>query len=1746
MSTIKVNIADATIADLQTKLGLNRSVAKVITEQKPCNMEKFLQIEGVDWDDIKSKEPNAELEFISANESMSTDNKPVLPDGSELPSENITGEFIKFTQQYWQTQQAEFNKFTQLMTKKLETCQSKIPVNKLDMNDSKSEIKEEMQHFQLAVESVNKKGIKVENINEINPQNSELGTSNGKDSYQSEHESVNGKNLQHSDSEVPSCKESVSSKPVHNDHKKDENDSQCKHAKTKTDHFAEYHQVYESKVVDGVYRPTNTTNSDPKSTGQGHSAHSSLMQNGINLAEEHNRNGVIVKDGVCFSLPALPNQASESIMGEFERFTQQFQSVMQGEFNKFAQQMSVRDGVVVTKPNPTLVAKNAQIKQQPTSYSREGIVETDFNVWNKKLAYLPKFDGTNWQAFISVLEHNISRHNLTNSLQLDLLESKLSGQAFQAYGQAHTSMDTYAELKKFLQLRFGTRITPQNCRDDLCHIKQCTDESLTEFTSRVKLIPYGRHPGKSQPHRSTVEVNTFLQGCRDHALAKRVIQNTQPSLDSALNDMEKMVQNAHIFKSSNLEKARVVHHINNSEDTETRNMTTVTSNDDEYPDQRGLAYNTDSRAQNVDSPQIGNVEVKTTISPSQCKSARVDVTVLGKSISGMIDSATQVTVIDHKCWLTITGSPPVGKEVKLTQVDVNRNMVAILVPDVEIQVGTYHIKMPIFVTDLHVSDKLLLGLDFLSSAGAILHLLRNTTTTGAVQTPINLTHNKNCVVQPTLLAGQVHTGGDAEKIDEPPIMFDHLWGDAEKIYKPPIMFDHLWGDAEKIDEPPIMFDHLWGDAEKIDEPPIMFDHLWGDAEKIDEPSIMFDHLWGDAEKIDKPPIMFDHLWRDAEKIPITLTDDKNQGVQLALSAKQVYTAPGGEANLSTVPNTYESHVFELPAHLTELSQANTIVIVKEESYFGTRKTSKSDFKIEWGTALGAIPNTIEGPQHIRSDLERSPESVTAVLKRTHLLNVTEVNTFSDCVNVHNNNGEKYAEVAAPLCALTGKKNSEAIVWEPKVWEQLSRPPDKCVGHQTGNDLGCNPYTRFSKLWEQLSRPPDRCDCYLVSNNLSKLPCGGCNYCIRMNKQWEQLTRPPDECNCYQVGNDLSKLPCGGCNYCTRMTKQWEQFSLDVDDVLPSTVLDPLKIINAEIRAVNVKEVKESTLHTPAPNWCSTLLVSDIRDKQREDPDLILAVNWVFNETVPTQAELAMSSTVARFYWSNRNLLSGKNEIIYYRWIEDTSSRDLIIVPRALKEVVLSGCHDEITAGHFSSRKTLSRIRQNYFWKNMSQDCSLYVHSCVNCSTQKKATLTARAPLINYQAGNPLDRVHIDILGPFPISRSGNRYVLMLIDQFTRWLEAYPLPDQTAEQVARVVVDQFIARFGSPLYIHSDQGRNFESDLFGSVCELLDIVKTRTTPTHPASNGQVERYNTILLALIRCHIDGASDKWDEAVPLLAGAIRSMQNRHTGMTANMLMLGREVRRPISLAYSFNELVPQSCPHEYVKELLKNFHEVHHLARDKLKTAMKIQKQAYDTKIREADFHVGDLVYRRNLLLKKGDSRKLAPPWVGPFLVVQQLSEVTYKVQGKRRSFVLHHNILRPCRDRSIPFWMRRLRHRFLKNLDQEDDPIMFDHLWDDVKKVSDPSPKYTEPSLRVPIDGIHTPEEFDSNVKSNPKNSEGSNSAIGVVVNEKINETTDLMANKQVNEAINLVPLQEPIISRSGRPRKLPRHLNDYNL
>ena len=203
----------------------------------------------------------------------------------------------------------------------------------------------------------------------------------------------------------------------------------------------------------------------------------------------------------------------------------------------------------------------------------------------------------------------------------------------------------------------------------------------------------------------------------------------------------------------------------------------------------------------------------------------------------------------------------------------------------------------------------------------------------------------------------------------------------------------------------------------------------------------------------------------------------------------------------------------------------------------------------------------------------------------------------------------------------------------------------------------------------------------------------------------------------------------------------------------------------------------------------------------------------------------------------------------------------------------------------------------------------------------------------------MERVHLDILGPFPKSNSGNVYILMLVDQ---------LPDNNAETIAKTMVEWFIARFGCWLQIHMDQGRNFSGNLFTQVCQLLQIVKTRTTPYHPASNAQVERFNKTLLQIICAYLKGNQRTWDKNLQLLAGAIRASVNRTTGFTANRMMLGREVLEPIDLMLgTASQNLRQETPVEYVRKLEERLKRVHKQARDTLLSAQRRKRRTMISK-------------------------------------------------------------------------------------------------------------------------------------------------------------------------------------------------------
>ena len=102
---------------------------------------------------------------------------------------------------------------------------------------------------------------------------------------------------------------------------------------------------------------------------------------------------------------------------------------------------------------------------------------------------------------------------------------------------------------------------------------------------------------------------------------------------------------------------------------------------------------------------------------------------------------------------------------------------------------------------------------------------------------------------------------------------------------------------------------------------------------------------------------------------------------------------------------------------------------------------------------------------------------------------------------------------------------------------------------------------------------------------------------------------------------------------------------------------------------------------------------------------------------------------------------------------------------------------------------------------------------------------------------------------------------MIANQFTKWLECFPIANQTAEVVFKVLVDNVFSRLGCPIELHTDQGKNMDGNLVRQLCDLLQIAKTRTTPYHPSSNGQVERYNRTILQTIRCFLKNKQQDWD---------------------------------------------------------------------------------------------------------------------------------------------------------------------------------------------------------------------------------------------------------------------------------------------
>ncbi|KAI3361884.1 hypothetical protein L3Q82_002198 [Scortum barcoo] len=250
------------------------------------------------------------------------------------------------------------------------------------------------------------------------------------------------------------------------------------------------------------------------------------------------------------------------------------------------------------------------------------------------------------------------------------------------------------------------------------------------------------------------------------------------------------------------------------------------------------------------------------------------------------------------------------------------------------------------------------------------------------------------------------------------------------------------------------------------------------------------------------------------------------------------------------------------------------------------------------------------------------------------------------------------------------------------------------------------------------------------------------------------------------------------------------------------------------------------------------------------------------------------------------------------------------------------------------------------------------------------------------ASRPNEILAIDYTTLEP-TRNGIENVLVMTDVFSKYTIAVPTRDQRASTVAMVLVSEWFYKFGVPARLHSDQGRNFESSLIQQLCNLYGIAKSRTTPYHPAGNGQCERFNRTLHNLLRALPVSRKRDWNVCLPQVLYCYNSTPHQATGESPFFLMFGQEPRLPVDFLLGRVESPVGGSVHEWVQEHQARLQLAFESARNRLQHAADRCKRAHDRHVKHLPLSEGQLVFVRDFSAR------------GPHKTQDRWSSVKYRV-------------------------------------------------------------------------------------------------------------------------------------------------------
>ncbi|CAC5375541.1 unnamed protein product [Mytilus coruscus] len=260
--------------------------------------------------------------------------------------------------------------------------------------------------------------------------------------------------------------------------------------------------------------------------------------------------------------------------------------------------------------------------------------------------------------------------------------------------------------------------------------------------------------------------------------------------------------------------------------------------------------------------------------------------------------------------------------------------------------------------------------------------------------------------------------------------------------------------------------------------------------------------------------------------------------------------------------------------------------------------------------------------------------------------------------------------------------------------------------------------------------------------------------------------------------------------------------------------------------------------------------SEIRQQQLEDENIgkVFATFEAGSQKPPWES-ISSGTSALKTLWGQWDRLQIHGGVLYRRFETNIGqeARKQMIVPKSRPQELLHYFHDVPSAAHLGVDKTLEKLKNGFYWPNMKEYVQANCRSCDSCFARKPKKESTIFGYIRFRRTN-------------------------VKNLFTKWTEAIALPNQEISTICTAFIDHFVRKFGAPLQLHTDQGRNFQADIFQRMCKLLGIHKTRTTSFRPQSNGGVERFKERLLQCYQCTVMGSvSATGDDGMQIFCSCI-----------------------------------------------------------------------------------------------------------------------------------------------------------------------------------------------------------------------------------------------------------------------------------